>query len=67
MRIATIIKGCLLALMTSLPLTQANAQYYEIANRLPSLISPALSGSMKYKGFVEAGYNTGVCHFRQKK
>ncbi|MDE6144454.1 MAG: hypothetical protein K2F94_10330 [Muribaculaceae bacterium] len=60
MRIATIIKGCLLALMTSLPLTQANAQYYEIANRLPSLISPALSGSMKYKGFVEAGYNKTV-------
>ena len=32
---------------------QANAQYYEIANTLPSLIRPALSGSLNYKGFVE--------------
>lgn len=35
----------------------ASAQYYEIANRLPSLIQPALSGSMRYKGFLEAGYS----------
>lgn len=35
----------------------ADAQYYEIANRLPGLIQPALSGSMNYKGFVEAGYS----------
>ncbi|MDE5808403.1 MAG: hypothetical protein K2H76_09820, partial [Muribaculaceae bacterium] len=34
----------------------ASAQYYEIANQLPSLISPALSGSGRYKGFVDAGY-----------
>lgn len=32
---------------------QAKAQYYEIANTLPSLIRPALSGSLNYKGFVE--------------
>ena len=31
----------------------ANAQYYEIANQLPKLISPALSGSLNYKGYVE--------------
>lgn len=31
----------------------ANAQYYEIASQIPSLLSPALSGSMAYKGFVE--------------
>lgn len=37
--------------------TSASAQLYEIANRIPSLISPALSGSLNYKGFVEAGYN----------
>lgn len=37
----------LLALGVSL---QASAQYYEIASQLPSLLSPALSGSMKYKG-----------------
>lgn len=35
----------------------ASAQYYEIANRLPSLIQPALSGSMNYKGFIEGGYS----------
>lgn len=29
------------------------AQYYELANQLPSLISPALSGSMNYRGFVQ--------------
>lgn len=34
----------------------ANAQYYEIANQLPGLIRPALTGSTNYKGFVEAGY-----------
>jgi len=38
----------------------ANAQYYEIANQLPSLISPALSGSLKYKGSVDAGYVGGI-------
>lgn len=35
----------------------ASAQYYEIANRIPSLIQPALSGSGQYKGFIEAGYS----------
>ena len=34
-----------------------SAQYYEIANRLPQLLSPALSGSGSYKGFIEAGYS----------
>lgn len=29
------------------------AQYYELANQLPSLLSPALSGSMNYRGFVQ--------------
>lgn len=35
----------------------SRAQYYELANQLPRLITPALSGSMNYKGFVEL---TGV-------
>ncbi len=35
----------------------ADAQYYEIANRLPSLIQPMISGSGRYKGFLEAGYS----------
>ena len=38
----------------------ARAQYYEIANQLPSLISPALSGSMQYRGFVEASGLAGI-------
>lgn len=38
----------------------ARAQYYEIANQLPSLISPALSGSMQYRGFVEASGLAGM-------
>lgn len=36
------------------------AQYYSIANQLPGLIRPALSGSFNYKGYVEASYLTGL-------
>lgn len=39
---------------------RAAAQYYELANQLPGLISPALSGSMNYKGYVEM---SGVAGF----
>ncbi|MCX4288477.1 MAG: hypothetical protein OSJ46_03155 [Duncaniella sp.] len=38
----------------------ASAQYYEIANRLPGLLSPALSGSLNYKGFVELSGVAGL-------
>lgn len=37
----------------------SQAQYYELANQLPSLISPALSGSMRYKGYVDVGFTGG--------
>lgn len=37
-----------------------SAQYYQLANTLQSLISPALSGSMAYKGFVEVSGLGGV-------
>lgn len=47
----------LLALGVSLP---ASAQYYEIASQLPSLLSPALSGSMKYKGYVDISGTAGL-------
>ena len=30
----------------------ASAQYYELANQLPQLLRPALSGSWQYKGLV---------------
>ncbi|MCH5239911.1 MAG: hypothetical protein J1F38_06780 [Muribaculaceae bacterium] len=33
------------------------AQIYEAINTLQSVISPALSGSGRYKGYVEAGYS----------
>lgn len=38
----------------------ATAQYYELANQLPGLIQPALSGSLNYKGFLEASYTQGL-------
>lgn len=34
-----------------------NAQIYEAINTLQSVISPALSGSGRYKGYVEGGYS----------
>ncbi len=36
------------------------AQYYEMANQLVDMISPALSGSFKYRGMVDAGYMKGL-------
>ena len=38
----------------------ANAQYYELANQLPRLISPALSGSLNYKGYVDFSGTAGL-------
>lgn len=38
----------------------AKAQYVQIANQLPELLSPALSGSMAYKGFVDVTSTFGV-------
>lgn len=35
----------------------ANAQIYEAVNTLQSVLRPALSGSGRYKGYVEAGYS----------
>lgn len=57
MKIITIIKRAVAPLALLLPAAGAHAQYYEIANQLPSLLRPALSGSFNYKGFVDAGYN----------
>lgn len=38
----------------------SKAQYYQIANQLPGLIQPALSGSAGYKGFVDVSYLKGL-------
>lgn len=45
------------ALVAAVP---ARAQYYQIANQLPGLLSPALSGSFNYKGYVELSGTAGV-------
>lgn len=45
------------ALVCALP---ARAQLYEIANQLPSLLSPALSGGVNYKGFIELSGTAGI-------
>jgi hypothetical protein len=60
MKINTIIKSVVASLILILPAINAHAQYYEIANQLPSLIRPALSGSFNYKGFIDVGYNKTV-------
>lgn len=57
MRISTLVKTALAAVAILLFPAKAEAQYYEIANQIPKLISPALSGSFNYKGFLEAGYS----------
>ncbi|MDE6298206.1 MAG: hypothetical protein K2M10_00970 [Muribaculaceae bacterium] len=49
----------LLLLMSLFP-TAAKAQYGQIVNQLPQILSPALSGSGSYKGFVEATGTFGL-------
>ena len=49
--------GIIAIILSMLSSLSASAQYYEIANRILSLIQPALSGSGQYKGFIEAGYS----------
>ncbi len=40
--------------------SSANAQYAQIVNQIPELLSPALSGSMNYRGFVDATATFGI-------
>lgn len=40
--------------------TQAKAQYYEMANQLSKLITPALSGAFNYKGYVDLSGVAGI-------
>lgn len=62
--IAATIAAAALTLVASVP---ANAQYYEIANQLTNLITPALQGGVAYKGYVEvdglAGLGTNRANF----
>lgn len=57
MKIDSVIKGVILLAASAIGTSSASAQYYEIANQIPKLISPALSGSFNYKGFIDAGYS----------
>lgn len=41
----------------------ASGQVYEAISTLRSVISPALSGSGRYKGYVEAGYSHTLSHY----
>ncbi len=54
------IKSLIICAMVCAGCLPASGQYYEIANQLPSLISPALSGSLAYKGFVDVSGTMGV-------
>lgn len=38
----------------------SHAQYYQLANQIPQMLSPALSGSFNYRGFVEASFTGGL-------
>ncbi len=38
----------------------ASAQWYELANQIPQMIQPALTGGFNYKGFVETDFVAGV-------
>lgn len=42
----------------------SSAQLYQVANQLPNIISPALSGSAAYKGFVETSYVQGIGNYK---
>lgn len=53
-------KSLLLTAALAASVATAHAQYSQLANQIPSLLSPALSGSLNYKGFLEAGYTAGV-------
>ena len=57
MKLKKLLLAAIAVVATALP---SHAQYYEIANQLTNLISPALSGSMNYRGFVEAKGVAGI-------
>lgn len=54
------LKTTLALLAILLVSTSGKAQFYQIANQLPGLIQPALSGSFNYKGYIDASYLGGV-------
>lgn len=63
MRIKTLLSTIALLLLSAIATPKASAQFYEIANQIPQLLSPALSGSSAYKGYLEAGYSKTFGHY----
>ncbi len=63
----TKLKRLIIAVAVTLTGVSAHAQYYEIANQITNLISPALSGAGSYRGFVELsglpGFGTNRANF----
>lgn len=59
--------GALTVLLLGVSAFNAKGQYYEAASQLTNLISPALSGSLNYRGFVEvsglAGFGDNRANF----
>lgn len=55
-----LLKALVASIMLAGAVVPARAQYYELANQLTNVIQPALSGSMRYKGFVELAGTAGV-------
>lgn len=58
------LRNILAALLVAGAVQGASAQYWELANQLPGLVRPALSGSLNYKGFVEFSGIAGLGHNR---
>lgn len=52
----------ILAVITVTAIFSASAQYYQMADQLGRMLSPALTGGLNYKGFVDASYLKGVGH-----
>ena len=58
----SLIKKALLviALTFTAGVATSHAQYYELANQIPQMLRPALSGSFNYRGFAEASFTGGL-------
>lgn len=63
MKTRSIFASCAVILAAILIPSKADAQLYQIANQLPQLIQPALSGASSYKGFLEGGYTKTFGHY----
>ena len=56
-RITRLLALCALAMAA---VVQAHAQYYQLANQVRDLITPALTGGSSYKGSIEASVLPGI-------